>query len=780
VLAGAGLVSITAAEIKSAERLPPTNFVGPVLGPALPIASGKSSGDPVAPGTLRMAERMRVIKARADRGVHPYLSEGLVTRYRRALEQKLPPNEEASLRLRLAQQLLNSGASAEAIQALDDLDSFLQRNGFQSAVRDEQFVRYLRGLCYLRLGEQQNCLIRHTSESCLLPIQPGGIHLRPEGSRAAIEIFSSLLRERTNDLALRWLLNIAHMTLGEYPDKVAPEWLIPPSVWASDYDIKRFPDVAGALGLDVNNLAGGSILEDFDGDGNLDLMVSNWQLDGPFRFFRNDGKGHFVERTKEAGLGPVLGGLNIQQTDYNNDGNPDVFILRGAWLQSEGHHPNSLLRNNGDGTFEDVTDEANLLSFHPTQAATWFDYNGDGWLDVFIANETVGKDTNACELFRNNGNGTFTECAAESGLALIGFFKGVGSGDYDGDGRPDLFLSERDGGNRLIRNAGPAPASAGATNRWQFVDVTAAAGIGRTEASFSTWFFDYDNDGWLDIFVAGYALTDVGDVAADYMGLPHHGERARLYHNNHNGTFSDVSVAAKLFKVIHGMGHNYGDLDNDGWLDFYVGTGDPNLATLIPNRMFRNAEGKYFQEVTTSGGFGHLQKGHAISFGDIDNDGDQDIFAKMGGAFSGDIYRSSLFLNPGHSNHWVGLKLVGVKSNRVAIGARIKVVVQTGSGTRDIYKTVNSGGSFGSSPLRQQLGLGQAKSIDRVEIFWPVTGQTQIVRGVEMDRFHRISEGAPVAVAMDIRPIKLDFKGMADPFCAPTNINATATLPIIR
>jgi hypothetical protein len=203
------------------------------------------------------------------------------------------------------------------------------------------------------------------------------------------------------------------------------------------------------------------------------------------------------------------------------------------------------------------------------------------------------------------------------------------------------------------------------------------------------------------------------------------------------------------------MGANFGDLDNDGWLDFYLGTGDPDLTTLVPNRMFRNAEGKFFQDVTTSGGFGHLQKGHGISFADLDNDGDQDIYEVIGGAYSGDNFRNVLFLNPGHSNRWITLKLEGVKSNRAAIGARIKLVVKTGQGERSIYKTVGTGASFGASPLRQEIGLGQAQAIVRAEIFWPVTGKTQMIEGLKMDRFYKIREDGANAAQMNLASFKI-------------------------
>ena len=712
-----------------------------------------------------MATLMRQLHAQPDSIQNPFSSRALVEHCRRMLERNLGLHDRATVLNQLARHSLNSGDTPAAIRALDEFEKTVKDAGFQLQPQDQLRLSFQRGLCYLRLGEQDNCVINHTSESCLLPIRPAGYHRRPEGSREAIRYFTEVLQKNPDERATRWLLNIAYMTLGEWPDKVPSAWVIPPSAFAAEYEIGRFPDVAGSLGLDTDDLAGGSILEDFDNDGDLDLMTSAWQGDGRFRYFRNDGKGRFEERTTNAALAEVFGGLNIQQTDYNNDGHMDVFLLRGAWLGKAGRHPNSLLRNNGDGTFEDVTEAARLLSFHPTQAATWFDYNNDGWLDVFIANESVGADHNPCELYRNNRDGTFTECSGEAGVSLIGFYKGVTSGDYDGDGRMDLFLSSREGKNRLLHNEG-----AGTNGHWRFRDVTTEASIRPTTGSFPCWFFDYNNDGRLDILVSGYAIGSVADIAADYLGQKHDGERPRLYRNNGDGTFADVTRGAKLARIVHGMGSNFGDLDNDGWLDFYMATGDPDLGTLIPNRMFRNAEGRFFQDVTASAGTGHLQKGHGVSFGDIDQDGDQDVHVVMGGAYPGDNYRNSLFLNPGHSNNWIGLKLVGKTSNRPGIGARIKVVVKTDEGSRDIYKTVNSGGSFGSSPLRQQIGIGKAKAVERVEVLWPATGRTDTLLNLQKNHFYVVYEGQTNAVAMDYRPIKLDLRPQLETWCGPTNI----------
>jgi len=690
---------------------------------------------------VAMLDRLRR-EAEANPMEYAYSSQDMIGYWKSELAEARLPAEVVNAQVQLALNRLRAGDSATALEEFEHAEQEAGRLGLDYSPRQIEQLRVLRALCYLRMGEQENCLTNHTSQSCLVPIQSGGVHQLPRGSRGAITLLEEHLERDGSDLTAIWLLNLAYMTLGEYPDQVPPSWRLPPRIFASEYDIKPFPDMAGATGLDVGGLAGGVVLEDFDQDGALDVMVSDWSLTGQLRVFRNAGDGTFTERTAEAGLAGLVGGLNMLQADYNNDGWPDVFIPRGAWLGAVGRHPNSLLRNNGDGTFTDVTEEVGLLSLHPTQTATWLDFDGDGWLDLFIGNESSSGRVHPCELYRNNGGTSFTECAKASGVAVVEFVKGVTSGDYDNDGRPDLFLSVMGGMNMLLRNDGPAPDGAG----WRFHDEAERAGVRAPMNSFPTWFFDFDNDGWLDLFVSDYGTGGAAAVVADYLDQPVRQERARLYRNRGDGTFEDVSEEAGVDHILLAMGANYGDLDNDGWLDFYVGTGEPSLSTVIPNRMFRNDGGRRFQDVTTAGGFGHIQKGHGVAFGDLDNDGDQDVYIKMGGAYSGDSYRCSLFQNPGHGNHWVTLKLEGVDSNRSAVGARIRLVVDTPSGERSIYKTVGSGGSFGASPMRQEIGLGPATALRQVEVRWPATGETQQVTGVAMDGFYRIREGDPKAV----------------------------------
>ena len=710
----------------------------------------------VSPSTLKMASNLERMAQESDPAENPYLSREIAA----ALEQFVPKVtnslEAIQLRWRIAKNYLNAGETRKAISLFEEMEKLRGTNRFTEHV-ETQFQRY-HAVAYLRLAEQENCLTNHNPESCILPIREGGVHKLTEGSRKAVEILEEQLRKTPHDSSAVWLLNIAHMTLGQYPDQVPPQWRIDPEYFASDYDIGRFHDIAGNLGLDIDDLAGGTITEDFDADGDLDIMMSDWGLRGPLHYFRNNGDGSFTDATMEAGLSGLINGLHIVQGDYNNDGLPDVLVLRGSWLLEAGRFPDSLLRNDGNGHFTDVTEEAGLLVMAPNQTAVWLDYNNDGWLDIFFGYETMGQHIYPAKLFRNNHDGTFTDVSAASGCAVIGFVKGVTSADFNNDGLPDLYLSLAGAANILLRNDGPRAAGGDWKAEWKFTDVSANAGVTEPIVSFPTWFFDYDNDGWEDIFVAGYRLEEVGDIAVDYAGGEHNAEQVRLYRNNHDGTFTDVTKATGLETVVHAMGCNFGDFDNDGWLDMYLGTGDSDLATLIPNRAFRNAAGEKFQGVTTSGGLGHLQKGHGVSFADLDRDGDQDIYHSVGGAYPGDFYRNALFENPGHGNHWISLKVRGVQSNAAGIGARIRVEFVENGNSRVMHRTVTTGSSFGANPLEQHIGLGRATHIKALEISWPVTGKKQRFTNLQPNRHFELREGEPIKEAK--RP-RVKFKKTA-------------------
>jgi hypothetical protein len=226
------------------------------------------------------------------------------------------------------------------------------------------------------------------------------------------------------------------------------------------------------------------------------------------------------------------------------------------------------------------------------------------------------------------------------------------------------------------------------------------------------------------------------------MGRKVTAEEPRLYRNMHDGTFRDVTSEVHLDRAILSMGASFGDLDNDGWLDIYLGTGDSTYESLLPNRMFRNDGGKRFLDVTTAGDFGHLQKGHSVAFADLRNSGFEDIFEEMGGAQPGDSFQSALYHNPGNQNHWITLELEGVRSNRAAFGARIDVAVkEPNGGVRHIYRTVGFGSSFGGNPLEQHVGLGGATRVAEIKVHWPASGMIDHIHNTPMDRRYHLREG---------------------------------------
>ncbi|MDO5971290.1 CRTAC1 family protein [Flavivirga aquimarina] len=676
-----------------------------------------------------------------------------------------PANKKTSLNLLKAEELLYAGKTKNAIEILETLwDRSL--NGpinYNLEPREEKKISSLLAVAYLRMGEQQNCLHHHeASASCIIPIGPKGYHHVKEGSRKAIVMFEKMLSYNSHDFNSRWLLNIAYMTLGEYPDGVPEKWVIPESVFKSDYPLKKFRDIAPKLGLNINELSGGIVVDDFNNDDLLDVLVSSWFPSHLLRYFVNNGDGNFTEKTQTAGVTEIGGGLNMVQADYNNDGFLDVFVLRGAWLGKLGKHPNSLLRNNGDNTFTDVTIEAGLLSFHPTQTATWADFNNDGWIDLFIGNESEPNNMHPCELYVNNGDGTFSNKTKSAGLTVSDaqnayYVKGVTTVDFDNDGWMDIYVSnyKTSSKNLLFKNTGMDE-----VGEIHFKEVGTSIGIGETFSSFPTWSFDYDNDGWMDIFVAGYKRSGYGDpisadITKEYLGFPHQAETMRLYKNS-GGTFSDVSSKVGLNKIGYAMGANYGDLDNDGYLDIYLSTGETGFESIIPNRVFRNSYGKTFQDVTTAGGFGHLQKGHAVSFSDIDNDGDQDIHVVMGGAFEGDNFFNSVYENPyQNENSWVKFILEGTKANRSAIGSKLAVTIIEDEHERIIFHTISSGGSFGSSTLRAEIGLSKASEIIKLELTWAGSGTRQIFENIKLNTFYKIIEGNPQVKEIHLRSIPM-------------------------
>lgn len=715
---------------------------GPIDQLAEPASPENAQGLSTLPeSNRRMAERLQALADATDPRKYPYDNE---VRAERSLELALsadPGPKRFALLIEAVQELIRSGRPDEALTRLEEAESLLRASGARVGEETEISLLELHVAAGLRLGEQQNCLLHASDDACILPIQATAQHELERGSREAMKSLEQLLSLRPDSPKYRWLLNLAAMTLGEYPDGVAAEYRLDPAALgltdetvAGDDLAPRFHNVSARRGVASAARAGGAAMEDFDGDGRLDLVASSWGLEDPLRFYRQLPDGSFEDRTDQAWLTGQLGGLNLTHADYDNDGDPDLLVLRGGWLFDEGDFPDSLLRNEG-GRFVDVTKQAGLYVEQPAHSGAWADYDGDGHLDLFVGAEPSRGVRHPSRLYHNRGNGTFEEVSAAEGLRIDGIVKAAAWGDYDDDGHADLYVSRFGETNLLFRNLGPGAG---------FEDATARAGVAEPNESFPAFFLDFDNDGRLDLFVgsfAGFFGDSLNDFVAPYFGRPGGTSSAatsRLYRNRGDGTFEDVTVATGLDRMMLAMGANFGDLDGDGFLDLYLGTGEPAMTTLVPNLALHNTlgpgGGRRFEDLTTATGLGSLQKGHGIAFGDIDGDGDEDLYVTMGGAYLGDVFPNLLFENPGSEDTGtLTLQLRGRESNRAGEGARVTVVTRNGSGARqNLYRVVGTGGSFGSSSLQLEIGLGHAAEVESVDVRWPGSADRQVhYRGVE-------------------------------------------------
>jgi len=658
-------------------------------------------------------DRMTKILAAAEAGGGSTYSANEVMKlhaYRGQLYSYAGKMEEAIKDLKAAYQIARTAAPNLAPQYLEDI-----------------------GGAYLHFSEMENGVYSKTSDFGLVP--PANLkasYEKKEESRLAIQYFTEYLKQFPDDLEVKWDLNLAYMTLGEYPDLVPKPYVIPLADLQSKEDIGRFVDVAPAAGVKAIFEAGGVIADDFENNGLLDIVLSSMGVCDQMKYFHNNGDGTFSDRTAEAGLMGQVGALNMVQADYNNDGCMDILVLRGGW---EYPQRRSLLRNNCNGTFTDVTEASGLGDpVTGSNSAAWADIDNDGYLDLFIGNENLPS-----QLFHNKGDGTFEEISHAAGIDRTAFTKGVTAADYDHDGFVDFYVSNFDGPNALYHNNG----------NLTFTDVSRQAGVQAPLISFATWFFDYDNDGWPDIFVNSYYMPMTESVKT-YLGQHQNAETMKLYRNKHDGTFEDVTAKVGLDKVFMPMGSNFGDIDNDGFLDIYLGNGNPSYTAMFPHVLLHNKEGKEFVDITASSGTGDMHKGHGISFADLDRSGNEAIVANYGGAIPGDAHYVRLYKNPGNRNDWINIHLVGVKSNRAGIGAQVHVTVtDDGQAARSIYRTGGETSSFGANPMELHIGLGHGAVIQAVDVFWPATNTRQHFTGIEKNQYIEIKEFATTVTKLE-------------------------------
>jgi tetratricopeptide (TPR) repeat protein len=484
----------------------------------------------------------------------------------------------------------------------------------------------------------------------------------------------------------------------------------------------HFEDIAARMGLDKTSGGRGTAVFDYDNDGWLDIAITSAY--GGSNLYHNNGDGTFTDVSLSSGLDSATNTFAVVAGDYNNDGFTDLYITRAGFYVGEGQ----LFRNNGDGTFTDVTEQAGLKDvWGPAFTASWVDYDGDGLLDLFVANNLGGlferKTPN--RLFRNNGNGTFTEVTEQAGLKTIWPTIGGAWGDYDNDGGMDLFLSNGLGRSQLFHNNGDGT----------FTDVSEMAGV--TEMGFGSpaFWWDYDNDGWMDI--GQFIWSDHDDViyTMRHGAAPPGGQSMRVYHNNRDGTFTQVSRELGLTECWGTMSGSFGDFNNDGYLDLALGNGSPKLDRLDPMVVFEN-DGRKFRNTSFAAGLPFTGKSHGVNMADLFGDGRLSILVAAGGAYPGDLLTTSVYCPKSLPGNYLNVRLVGVRSNRSAIGARVSLQ----AGGRKQFREVSGGSNFGCLPFEQHFGLAGILAVEAVEIRWP-SGLRQRFEGLPVNCSLEFTEG---------------------------------------
>ncbi len=522
----------------------------------------------------------------------------------------------------------------------------------------------------------------------------------------------------------RYWLWLSAQKLGGYPENVPQQDRVEVRAGKSRPKVE-FDDVAAQIGLDKTAGCRGTAVFDMDGDGHLDIVVAC--AHGGCSVYRNNGDGTFTDVSVGSGLDECVNTFAIVVGDYNNDGLDDLYITRLGFFPGD----SVLYRNNGDGTFTDVTKESGAGSWGAAFAAQWVDYDCDGNLDLFVCSNLGGlfERPTPNRLFHNNGDGTFTDVSEEAGIRTISPTIGACWGDYNNDGFPDLFVSSGMGRSKLFRNNGNGT----------FTDVSRSAGFDNINIGTVAFWVDIDNDGWLDLVQYTWSPENhVLDTLFHGDG-PADGEPMRVYRNNRDGTFTLMSRELGITECFGTMSGSFGDFDNDGHMDFLLGNGDPHMNRTEPAVIleFDDKESKY-RNVTFSAGLPYTGKGHGANLADLAGDGRLCLILASGGAYPGDLLTMSVFRPRTLPGNYLNVRLVGTRSNRNAIGARLRLDASDFSR----HQLVSGGTGFGCLPYEQHFGLGKLDRVDGLEIWWP-SGLKQQIKNLPINSTIRIVEGKP-------------------------------------
>jgi len=535
------------------------------------------------------------------------------------------------------------------------------------------------------------------------------IYFRKEEYANGIPYALQACRDVPTEVRYRWMLRVLTMMAGRPDTTIPSEFRV--KMRSSPSSSFHFEDVTIDSGTGRLALGRGGAWGDFDNDGREDVLVGAERA--PFRLLRNAGNGKFTDVAEQMGLiDPVgLGCYAAQFVDYDNDGYQDIFLSSNGW---GGGGRLFLFHNQRGKQFTEVTQQAGLGDPINAFGSSWADYDNDGKLDLAVATGIVDPtDGDRLRLFHNEGNGKFRELGQAAGLTQKAKWISATWGDYDGDGRQDLLATSFDAGCFLFHNLGNG----------KFEDVTDKVGVRNAHHAYTAEFFDYDNDGKLDIFVSTYPDGDFRGMIFNYMAgavMPP-SQQQLLFHNNGDGTFANVAEKAGITGWYGAMSSQVGDLDNDGYPEIVLGTGNPELDWTEPKLLFRNDGKGHFVDVTNAAGLIHFGMLHGIAFGDYDDSGNLSMFGSFGGFYWGTRETSKLYRNVGSGNRALEVRLVGTRSNRDAIGTRVSATVAS----RPIYRWVNGGDGFGTLNSRiVHIGLGRNSKVDLLQVDWP-SGDSQ-------------------------------------------------------
>ena len=536
----------------------------------------------------------------------------------------------------------------------------------------------------------------------------------------AIRQDSAALDANPDNAPARYWGWLAAQRLGGYPEWVpAANRMEMKTGWG--HTALQYEEISQRVGLDKTSGGRGIAIFDYNNDGLLDVAVAC--AHGGLSLYRNNGDGTFTDVSGESGVYWGTNGFGISAGDYLNSGYPALCVVRMGFFGGMVE----LWRNNGDGTFTDVSVESGVSCWSPSFTCSWCDYDRDGSLDLFICSNSGGIFDRRIphRLFHNNGDGTFTEVAAQAGIASRWPAIGHSWGDYNNDGYPDLFISNTIGEPQLFRNNGDGT----------FTDITAQSGLNVPVLAFNAQFVDIDDDGWLDIVQYTWGPHEDTVYSMRFGDTAPNGHPTRVFRNNRDGTFTLISRELGLTECWGSMSGNTADLNNDGQQEIGLGNGGPLVDRIEPVVIYERSGGQ-FQNVTYSAGLPPVGKGHGLNFADLFNDGRLIMLCAVGGAFPGDLSTMSVFAPKRRTGNYLGVWLTGTKSNRGAIGARLKLT----AGGRSQYRVVNNGSNFGCLPPQQHFGLGELTSVEELEVWWP-SGLTERFEDLPVNTRVFVTEG---------------------------------------